>query len=63
MHSAPGNPTDTMRAVMTVIYVADGARVATELSQAQNFDRKVWLGGRKPGELVDHELNPRLWPV
>ena len=58
-----GNPTDTMRAVMTVIYVADGARVATELSVAQDFDRKVWLGGRKPGELVDHELNPRLWPI
>ena len=39
------------------------ARVATELSTAQEFDRKVWLGGREPGELVDHELNPRLWPV
>jgi ectoine hydroxylase-related dioxygenase (phytanoyl-CoA dioxygenase family) len=63
VHAAPGNLTDTMRAVMTVIYVADGARVATELSAAQELDRKVWLGGRKPGELVDHELNPRLWPV
>jgi ectoine hydroxylase-related dioxygenase (phytanoyl-CoA dioxygenase family) len=63
VHSAPGNPTDTMRAVMTVIYVADGARVATDLSAAQEFDRKVWLGRREPGELVDHELNPRLWPA
>jgi ectoine hydroxylase-related dioxygenase (phytanoyl-CoA dioxygenase family) len=63
VHSAPGNPTATMRAVMTVIYVADGAHVARDLSPAQDFDRKVWLGGRQPGELVDHELNPRLWPV
>ena len=52
-----------MRAVMTVIYVADGARVATDLNAAQDFDRKVWLGSREPGELVDHELNPRLWPA
>ena len=29
----------------------------------QLFDRRVWLGGREPGELVDHELNPRLWPI
>ena len=63
VHSAPGNPTDDMRAVMTVIYVADGARVAHDLTPAQDFDRTVWLGGREPGELVDHELNPRLWPV
>jgi ectoine hydroxylase-related dioxygenase (phytanoyl-CoA dioxygenase family) len=63
VHSAPDNPTGAMRPVMTVIYVADGARVATELSVAQDFDRRVWLGDRQPGELVDHELNPRLWPV
>jgi hypothetical protein len=60
VHSAPGNPTDRMRAVMTVIYVADGARVATELSAAQDFDRKVWLGGAAPGDLIDRDLNPRL---
>lgn len=63
VHSAPGNPTEAMRPVMTVIYVADGARVADELTEAQDFDRRVWLGGRPPGALVDHELNPVLWPA
>jgi ectoine hydroxylase-related dioxygenase (phytanoyl-CoA dioxygenase family) len=63
VHSAGGNPTDEMRPVLTVIYVADGARVARDLTEAQEFDRKVWLGGREPGEPVDHEMNPRVWPV
>jgi hypothetical protein len=45
---------------MTVIYVADGARVLTELTKAQDFDRKVWLGGAAPGDLIDRDLNPRL---
>ena len=45
---------------MTVIYVADGARVARDLSEAQDFDRKVWLGGAEPGTLIEGELNPLL---
>jgi hypothetical protein len=60
VHGAPGNDTDQMRAVMTVIYVADGTRVATELSRAQDFDRVTWLGGAEPGTVIDHDLNPRL---
>jgi ectoine hydroxylase-related dioxygenase (phytanoyl-CoA dioxygenase family) len=63
VHSAGPNPTDALRPVMTVIYVADGARIAHDLSPAQELDRKVWLGGREPGTLVDHDLNPRLWPA
>lgn len=60
IHSAGPNPTETMRSVMTVIYVADGARVRTILTEAQDFDRKVWLGGTGPGELIDSDLNPVL---
>ena len=48
---------------MTIIYVADGTRVSQIANPFQEFDRKVWLAGREPGELVDSELNPRLWPV
>lgn len=58
LHSAGRNPTDRLRTVMTVIYYADGARVATDLNDAQEVDRKAWLGGRPPGALADHELNP-----
>lgn len=60
IHAAGGNPTDRLRTVMTVIYVADGARVRTELTDAQELDRQVWLGGAEPGDLIDAELNPRL---
>jgi ectoine hydroxylase-related dioxygenase (phytanoyl-CoA dioxygenase family) len=60
VHSAGANPTDLLRTVMTIIYVADGSRVRTDLSEAQDFDRRVWLGGAEPGSLIDGELNPRL---
>jgi ectoine hydroxylase-related dioxygenase (phytanoyl-CoA dioxygenase family) len=61
LHSAPANPTETDRPVMTVIYVADGARVTPPTSQ-QELDMG-WLGGRQPGELIDSELNPLVWPA
>lgn len=63
VHSAGANPTAEMRPVMTVIYVADGAKVADDLTEAQEFDRQMWLGGRKRGERVDHEVNPLVWPA
>ena len=63
LHSAAPNPTRVMRPVMTVIYVEDGARVAEPTGPAQEFDRMTWLGGRMPGELVDSDQNPHLWPT
>ncbi len=62
IHSAGANPSEVMRTVMTVIYVADGARVATDLSEARELDRMLWLGGAEPGELIQSELNPVVWP-
>jgi ectoine hydroxylase-related dioxygenase (phytanoyl-CoA dioxygenase family) len=58
VHSAGRNPSDRLRTVMTVIYVADGTRILEELTEAQDVDRRAWLGDRPPGALVDHELNP-----
>jgi hypothetical protein len=60
VHSAGRNPTDMMRTVMTVIYFADGARVLPEVTEAQEVDRRAWLGGRPLGAPADHELNPVL---
>ncbi len=60
LHRASANPTDVARPVMTVIYVADGACVAPPTNPAQEFDRRLWLGAREPGEPVGGELNPRL---
>lgn len=62
LHAAPPNPTGILRAVMTVIYYADGARVAEPQSPYQEFDRTKWLRGVEPGELAFSDLNPRLWP-
>ncbi len=60
IHAAGANPTDQLRSVMTVIYVADGARVGTDLTEAQDFDRRVWLRGVEPGSLIGSDLNPLL---
>jgi len=58
LHNAPGNSSTQTREVMTVIYVADGARVTEPKNRHQEADRTAWLGGFEPGELVESELNP-----
>ena len=62
LHSAPPNPTGTLRAVMTVIYYADGARVTIPNSPYQEYDRTRWLAAVEAGELAISEKNPLLWP-
>ncbi|WP_232312898.1 phytanoyl-CoA dioxygenase family protein [Paenibacillus sp. P22] len=61
MHSAPGNPTDHMRKVMTVIYIADGVRIAKPDSKARMSDMHHWFPGCKPGELAASALNPLVY--
>jgi ectoine hydroxylase-related dioxygenase (phytanoyl-CoA dioxygenase family) len=63
VHSAPGNPTDRMRPVMTIIYVDAAARVAEEVTDGQKLDHEVWLGGLPPGSPLDDARNPLLWPA
>lgn len=61
LHSAPGNPTDIMRKVMTVIYYADGIPVADPDSNARKNDLKTWFPGCKPGDLAASPLNPIVY--
>lgn len=61
MHCAPGNPTEHMRKVMTVIYVADGVRVAEPDSKVRENDLKEWLPGCRPGDLAASPLNPLVY--
>ncbi|MFE5321796.1 phytanoyl-CoA dioxygenase family protein [Paenibacillus sp. NPDC056579] len=61
LHSAPGNPTDHMRKVMTIIYYADGTRVAEPDSYARKTDLRNWLPGVQPGELAASPLNPIVY--
>jgi ectoine hydroxylase-related dioxygenase (phytanoyl-CoA dioxygenase family) len=57
LHHAPGNATNTVRAVMTVIYFADGTRIAPT-REGSEPDRHKWLGSPEPGTLAAGPLNP-----
>jgi ectoine hydroxylase-related dioxygenase (phytanoyl-CoA dioxygenase family) len=58
LHCAPGNQSDRMREVMTVIYFADGARVTPPKNPHQEADRQRWLMGLEAGKVIDSALNP-----
>jgi ectoine hydroxylase-related dioxygenase (phytanoyl-CoA dioxygenase family) len=58
VHQAPANDSDRMREVMTVIYMADGARITQPANKAQIADWNTWLMGLPPGRLAASELNP-----
>lgn len=60
LHCAPGNASPTMREVMTVIFFADGAKVAEPKNKHQENDRNRWLSGYAPGRVADSKLNPAL---
>ena len=59
IHGAGPNRTgDKTRAVMTIIYFADGARLTKPENEHQQADLDAWLPGRKPGDVADTYLNP-----
>lgn len=58
MHKASGNHSDHLREVMTVIYVADGAKITAPKHKWQVNDHKTWLRGLPVGSLVNSDLNP-----
>lgn len=62
LHSAPGNPTDRMREVMTIIYIADGLTIAEPDSNARRNDLSSWFPGLNPGEAAASPLNPIVYP-
>lgn len=60
-HRAGPNSSGSPRKVMTVIYVADGARAAQPKNKHQQADLATWFPGLQPGDLVDSPLNPVLY--
>jgi ectoine hydroxylase-related dioxygenase (phytanoyl-CoA dioxygenase family) len=60
LHRALANSTDRMRAVMTVIWFADGLHVDESPSTTAARDLATWLPGCRPGDLAASELNPVL---
>ncbi|WP_308634070.1 phytanoyl-CoA dioxygenase family protein [Paenibacillus silvisoli] len=60
LHCAPGNPTNAMREIMTVIYIADGSVVAEPDSNARRNELKIYPN-LKAGDVFDHELTPLVF--
>lgn len=60
LHGAPGNNSNTMREVMTIIYFADGARTIEPDNKNRVADLERWLPGVKPGELAASPINPAV---
>jgi ectoine hydroxylase-related dioxygenase (phytanoyl-CoA dioxygenase family) len=60
-HRAGENKTGKARAVMTIIYIEDGIRLAAPKNQNQIADWETWMPGAKIGEIVATELNPVLY--
>ncbi len=61
IHSAGANRSNRVREVLTVIYFADGTRVAEPANPNQRVDMDVFIPGAKPGDLAASELNPVLY--
>lgn len=61
LHKAPGNTSNRMREVMTIIYYADGAKLIAPQNPNQQSDLENWFPGQKPGELAASELNPLVY--
>ena len=60
-HRAGPNQSDQMRAVMTIIYMEDGMRVAPPKNENQQRDWDRWLPGAQVGEPIDTPLNPVIY--
>lgn len=57
-HHTGANRSDRPRAVMTVIYMADGIRLTEPARRQHELDWGAFMPGVKPGEVVDSPLNP-----
>jgi ectoine hydroxylase-related dioxygenase (phytanoyl-CoA dioxygenase family) len=60
-HRAGPNRSTSMREVMTIIYFADGMRLAEPRNRNQRNDWETWMPGARVGEAIATELNPLLW--
>lgn len=58
IHKAPGNFSSQKREVMTIIYIADDAKITSPRNQFQENDHKTWLLSKEVGTLADAALNP-----
>ncbi len=62
LHRAPGNVTDRVRQVMTVIYYPDGTPVSPPSNPFQEADHRTWLNSTAVGSPAAGPLNPLVYP-
>lgn len=60
-HRAGPNKTDTMRKVMTVIYMDKDMRLKEPVNENQIADWNTWCPGVVIGEVIDSPINPVLY--
>ena len=58
LHAAPANSSSTMREVMTIIFIEDGATITEPKNENQEADRLRWFKGLPVGSLAASEINP-----
>ena len=56
VHQTSANISDKRREMMTITYMADGARVAGRRIRGRNTKLNTWLNGLPPGRLAASEL-------
>lgn len=61
LHGAPANRTGRTRAVMTVIWFEDGARIIEPDNASRKRDLERWLHGLPPGDPAAGPLNPLVY--
>ena len=61
LHYAPGNHSDSVREIMTIIYYADGAEICEADNPHRPKDLERWFPGQQPGAVAASPLNPLLW--
>ncbi len=61
LHRAAPNTTDDARRVLTVIYLAEDAKVVEPKYDAHRSDLENWMPGMAVGDTVDSPLNPVLF--
>jgi ectoine hydroxylase-related dioxygenase (phytanoyl-CoA dioxygenase family) len=61
LHSAPSNPTEQMREVMTIIFYADPTFLLEPDSNARRNDLNGWFPGLKGGDLAEGPIHPVLF--
>ena len=62
VHGAQANVSDSIRGVMTVIYMEADAVVSEPDHPSRERDLRTWLPGLRPGDRAASPINPVVWP-